>query len=358
MSGGKSKSIEISKGRWWIYAKAWENKTAVQWWEEWQLRVLALCSLGVQCYLALFASARKANIWPLFRFFIWLAYVSGDTLAMYALAMLFNRQSKVHQHQYYLPQNVGNRDLEVLWAPILLMHLGGQINISAYNIEDNELWRRHILTALGQKLFTAAYLELKRILEGNRVCLFLLGERKLTQKIIEKVNLPGKNEGLFKDAWRLAQELMNRLTDEETRWKVIKDVWVEMLCFSAGRCRGYLHAKSIGSGGEYLNFVSLLMSHAGLETFAEKQQRMELWRTKDDRVRIATQRVQEAGDASNQPSTSGTSTTPQGIDPVMNREESATTQSAPKAVLDFCMDARLGAGREVTWTKPRRLDVE
>jgi hypothetical protein len=77
--------------------------------------------------------------------FIWLAYLGGDALAIYALATLFNRNKK-DQHQ---PVH-GNRDLEVLWAPILLMHLGGQMNISAYNIEDNELWRRHILTAVAQ----------------------------------------------------------------------------------------------------------------------------------------------------------------------------------------------------------------
>jgi hypothetical protein len=83
---------------------------------------------------------------------IWLAYQGGDALAIYALATLFNRQRKA-QHQ---PLNCScgdvneSRDLEVLWAPILLMHLGGQINISAYNIEDNELWCRRILTAVAQ----------------------------------------------------------------------------------------------------------------------------------------------------------------------------------------------------------------
>jgi hypothetical protein len=119
--------------------------SAVQWWEEWQLRILVLGSLSVQCYLALFASSRKKHIKPLYRLFIWLAYLGGDALAIYALATLFNRNKK-DQHQ---PVH-GNRDLEVLWAPILLMHLGGQMNISAYNIEDNELWRRHILTAVAQ----------------------------------------------------------------------------------------------------------------------------------------------------------------------------------------------------------------
>jgi hypothetical protein len=100
--------------------------STVQWWEEWQLRILVLGSLGVQCYLAMFASARKKHNRPLFRFSIWLAYLGGDALAIYALATPFNRQRKLR----YSSVN-GNRDLEVLWAPILLIHLGGQINISA-----------------------------------------------------------------------------------------------------------------------------------------------------------------------------------------------------------------------------------
>ena len=40
--------------------------------------------------------------------------------------------------------------LEVMWAPILLLHLGGNDGITAYNIEDNELWSRHLLTAVSQ----------------------------------------------------------------------------------------------------------------------------------------------------------------------------------------------------------------
>ena len=38
----------------------------------------------------------------------------------------------------------------MLWAPILLVHLGGQDGITAYNIEDNELWKRHVVTAVSQ----------------------------------------------------------------------------------------------------------------------------------------------------------------------------------------------------------------
>ncbi|CAD6256668.1 unnamed protein product [Miscanthus lutarioriparius] len=53
-------------------------------------------------------------------------------------------------------------------------------------------------------------------------------------------------------------------------------VWVEMLCFSAGRCRGYLHAKSLGMGGECLSYIWLLMSYMGMETLSERMQRTKL----------------------------------------------------------------------------------
>ncbi|KAF0900429.1 hypothetical protein E2562_031605 [Oryza meyeriana var. granulata] len=121
--------------------------SALEWWEEWQLRVLVLGSLGVQFFLAIFGGRRKSNIPPWCKLFLWLSYLASDALAIYALAALFNRRKKV-QHN-----NGGHdhgHDLEVVWAPILLIHLGGQIFITAYNIEDNELWRRHILTAVSQ----------------------------------------------------------------------------------------------------------------------------------------------------------------------------------------------------------------
>ncbi|CAL5091493.1 unnamed protein product [Urochloa decumbens] len=634
---------------------------ATQWWEEWQLRILVLGSLGMQFYLALFASARKKHIRPLFRFSIWLAYLAGDALAIYALATLFNRERKLR----YTSAD-GSHNLEVLWAPILLIHLGGQFSITAYNIEDNELWRRHVVTAMSQvavalyvfckswsssadrrllaaavllfilgvfkcflrslalkrssfnslvssfnpaprtenvireveleeyiqqardfvdcnkrpptmdraaklphtelsipdkllvdsayaypdrlkklkslwslddkevyaalreglsksfnliytndfqdsnpnrkdnictecclllflffvmvlsmppiilfhishkqaymrsdikvtfsllyityfleissfitkatlasewhdrvaqnsligslagkrrrawlmgvaeskpchsskditglvqshvrngwinyindtesywkfndisrggghwtlerngceenfggsiekpfdestilwhvatdfcfhlkgsspdskrarhcreisnymvhllfanpemlipgsrrTLFTDAYNELEAILKDED--LSLLDENQLTEKIIDKVG-SSKEGNIVQDSWVLARNLMG--LGNEKMWEVINGVWIEMLCFSAGRCRGYLHAKSLGSGGEYLTFASLLMSHAGLETFAERQQRVQLRLPKEERVKNAKQRIQEA--ASNQ----------------------------------------------------------
>jgi hypothetical protein len=126
--------------------------SAVQWWEEWQLRILVLSSLAIQFYLAWFARGRKYLIGPVYRFSIWLSYLGADAVAIYALATLFNRQrkAKCSSSADVDLADIGRRTIEVLWTPILLMHLGGQVTISAYNIEDNELWTRHVVTAVSQ----------------------------------------------------------------------------------------------------------------------------------------------------------------------------------------------------------------
>uniref|UniRef100_A0ACD5ZQV1 Uncharacterized protein n=1 Tax=Avena sativa TaxID=4498 RepID=A0ACD5ZQV1_AVESA len=81
-------------------------------------------------------------------------------------------------------------------------------------------------------------------------------------------------EGFVPDAWNLANKLLD--IGDENMWEVIEGVWVEMLCFSASRCRGYIHAKSLGTGGELLTYVLLLLSQMGMETLPERLQRTEL----------------------------------------------------------------------------------
>jgi len=115
----------------------------------------------------------------------------------------------------------------------------------------------------------------------------LLDEQQMiASQIMQKLQSAKEgSEGLVLGAWVLAQELMgiaagkdddDGLEGEEKMWRVIQGVWVEMLCFSAGRCRGFLHAKSLGKGGEYLSYVWMLMSFLGMETLAERLQRTEL----------------------------------------------------------------------------------
>lgn len=104
----------------------------------------------------------------------------------------------------------------------------------------------------------------------------MLDERRLTARIVEEMRMIAPGEGgLIQNAFELADALMHVGMDAQATWRIIQGVWVEMLCFSAGRCRGYLQAKSLGKGGEYLSHVWLLLSHMGMETLAERLQRTE-----------------------------------------------------------------------------------
>ncbi|CAO2144487.1 unnamed protein product [Urochloa humidicola] len=126
-----------------------------------------------------------------------------------------------------------------------------------------------------RSLFRAAYSELEGMTPDEKPP---LGEKEIAQNIIHRVkDIEGPS--VVVHAWVIAEELMNPVLQGEDKckmWRVIQGVWVEMLCFSAGRCRGYLHAKSLGKGGEYLSYVWLFLACMGMETLAEKMQRTEL----------------------------------------------------------------------------------
>jgi hypothetical protein len=98
-------------------------------------------------------------------------------------------------------------------------------------------------------------------------------EEMLVQEILNMPMQPCATN-IVSDACNLAKALMD-LGDEKERWTVIQGVWMEMLCYSASRCRGYLHAKSLGEGGEYLSTVWLLWSFMGMETLADRHQKSE-----------------------------------------------------------------------------------
>ena len=151
---------------------------AVEWWEEWQLRILVLASLFIQYFLFFSSAVRRFALPAWLRLFMWLSYLGGDALAIYGLAPLFNR----HKQQEQLAAG-----LEVLWAPVLLIHLGGQHSMAAYNIEDNELWTRHVLTVVSQ-ITVAIYVFCKSWPGGDKwllqasILFFIVGVLKCIKK--------------------------------------------------------------------------------------------------------------------------------------------------------------------------------
>jgi hypothetical protein len=79
-------------------------------------------------------------------------------------------------------------ELEVLWAPVLLHHLGGLHTFTAYSVEDNELWGRHLVTLVSQ-VTVALYVFCRSWSSGDRrllqaaILLFVAGILKLIHKV-------------------------------------------------------------------------------------------------------------------------------------------------------------------------------
>jgi hypothetical protein len=70
---------------------------------------------------------------------------------------------------------------------------------------------------------------------------------------------------------KLAKELLT-IEDDARRWILMYQVWLGMLYYSASMSWGYLHAKSLGEGGEFLSLVWLALSPKGAQTLADKLQ--------------------------------------------------------------------------------------
>ncbi|CAO2147841.1 unnamed protein product [Urochloa humidicola] len=165
-------------------------------WNVWEIHCLILVSLFLQVFLFLFAGLRRRSSSSILRTVLWLAYLSADSLATFVLGHL-----AVHASE-------PNHQLMSLWTPFMLIHLGGQDTITAFSKQDNELWRRHLLslvtqTAVAGYIVTRApwpdhrlkaamvLMFLSGILKyaGRTLCLYLASPTRLRTNALVKLSL-------------------------------------------------------------------------------------------------------------------------------------------------------------------------
>ncbi|XP_031257819.1 uncharacterized protein LOC116115826 [Pistacia vera] len=99
----------------------------------------------VQIILVVFGTRRKRDPRILIKFAVWSAYLSADWVATVALGNLASIQEDNNNNV-----TKANNILQAFWAPFLLINLGGPDSITAYSLEDNELWSRHFLSLVVQ----------------------------------------------------------------------------------------------------------------------------------------------------------------------------------------------------------------
>ncbi|XP_010256381.1 PREDICTED: uncharacterized protein LOC104596790 [Nelumbo nucifera] len=129
-------------------------------WNYWELRLTVVVSLSLQIILIFLGNRRKYITRDLVKIILWLAYLSADWVATVSLGILSrNEQDFLESYGKFHPLDP-KIELSSFWAPFLLLHLGGPDTITAYSIEDNELWLRHLL-GLSIQVGVAGYIFLK-----------------------------------------------------------------------------------------------------------------------------------------------------------------------------------------------------
>ncbi|KAL7264625.1 hypothetical protein ACSBR1_002563 [Camellia fascicularis] len=119
-------------------------------WNEWEVRGMVLISLTTQVLLVILGNRRKHSAGIQVRVVVWSAYLLADSVAAIAAGILSNHLGKVNVDGFIDP----NVEITAFWAPLMLVHLGGTDAITAYFLEDNELWRRHSFQVVIQSVTT------------------------------------------------------------------------------------------------------------------------------------------------------------------------------------------------------------
>ena len=144
------------------------TEVAKRFWGEWELRLLVVLSLILQLFLVISGYIRRKYIGkklPYVAISVWLVYLSADWMVTLVLTTLLRGDIRL------------KNDLVVFWTPFLLWHLGSPHNITAYSLEDNELWLRHffgLVLQVGEAIYIYARFRSKSNIPLNAMAVPIL----------------------------------------------------------------------------------------------------------------------------------------------------------------------------------------
>ncbi|XP_019193736.1 PREDICTED: uncharacterized protein LOC109187837 [Ipomoea nil] len=143
-------------------------------WQQWSIQAIVVGSLAFQIVLIFAAPSRIRAKSSSCIFTLWSVYLLADYIATFGIALI-NNDSKIQtisDESSSSSSSCGavkdDSAIAALWAPFLLLHLGGPDTITAFAVEDNELWTRHLVTLIAQLLSVLLVFYRYSILEHDR----------------------------------------------------------------------------------------------------------------------------------------------------------------------------------------------
>lgn len=153
-------------------------------WERWNIRGMLILSLSLQTILIFFAPTRKRASSKSLTILIWTCYLLADWSANFASGLISKNQWTDPKPNQSEPRQ--DPKLMALWSPFLLLHLGGPDTITAFSLEDNALWTRHLLGLIFQAFVCVfvVFLSLPNPLWPSILLLFTAGIVKYLERTI------------------------------------------------------------------------------------------------------------------------------------------------------------------------------
>ncbi|KAF8106084.1 hypothetical protein N665_0147s0041 [Sinapis alba] len=151
-------------------------------WERWNIRGMLILSLSLQTTLIFFAPTRKRASSKSLTILLWSCYLLADWSANFAAGLISKNQWNDPKPNQEEPRQ--DQKLMALWSPFLLLHLGGPDTITAFSLEDNALWTRHLLGLIFQAFVCVfvVFLSLPNPLWPSILLLFTAGIIKYLER--------------------------------------------------------------------------------------------------------------------------------------------------------------------------------
>ncbi|GLT80793.1 hypothetical protein SLA2020_522140 [Shorea laevis] len=112
------------------------------------------------------------------------------------------------------------------------------------------------------------FLNYQTSLSNSEVTSALLNTNHDLGLLYSQVMNPIKSKSVLLEGCKLGSKLQALVEetswDYEEKWKMIADVWMEILVYAASKCEWKEHVVQLSHGQEFLTHVALLMAHLGL----------------------------------------------------------------------------------------------